>query len=240
MVAHGLSCSSARGVFPDQGPNLRLLDMDSYPLCHQGSSDSRFLLGGGRVPWVKWKGPQGGNVRSNVLHLWVPREEGLPHARPPGIWINSSWLKFLPLVGDAVAPRVGAGGPEAWRAHGVYQRAQCSVGAAGHCPCLVWRVELGGGQVTCTLIPGDLRAEGISWCPQAPACCPVSTSGLRQSKGCSHTADSFCCSQQGWVTSLGRARLLPLGAHDVQCTEPNLPPPHPGPPTNHRSHGCDL
>ena len=86
---------------------------------------------------MKWKGPQGGNVRSNVLHLWVPREEGPPHDRPPGIWINSSWLKFLPLVGDAVAPRVGAGGREAWRAHGVYQRAQCCVGTAGHCPCLV-------------------------------------------------------------------------------------------------------
>ena len=60
MVAHGLSCSLAHGVFPDQGPKLCLLDMDSYPLCHQGSSDSRFLLGRGRVPWVKQKGPQAG------------------------------------------------------------------------------------------------------------------------------------------------------------------------------------
>ena len=31
--------------------------------------------------------------------------------------------------------------------------------------------------------------------------------------------------QRGWVTSLGRARLLPLGAHDVQCTEPSSPSP---------------
>ena len=219
MVAHRLSCSSARGVFPDQGPNL---DVDSYPLCHQGSSDSRFLLGGGRVPWVKWKGPQGGNVRSNVLHLWVPREEGPPHDRPPG-WEQGGGRPGEPMVSTREHSAV-------W-----VQLVTALVW------CDVWRWGGGGGnRLTYTLIPGDLRADGISWCLQAPACCPVSTSGLRQSKGCSHTADSFCCSQQGWVTSLGRARLLPLGARDVQCTEPNLPPPHSGPPSNRRSHGCDL
>ena len=111
MVAHGLSCSLAHGVFPDQGPNLCLLDVDSYPLCHQGSSDSRFLLGRGRVPWVKWKGPHGGNVHSSVLHPWMPREEGLPHARPPGIWMNRSWLRFLSSVRMLWAPRAGGGRP---------------------------------------------------------------------------------------------------------------------------------
>lgn len=39
VLAHGLSCSSACGYFPDQGPNPRPLrwEVDSYPLYHQGS-----------------------------------------------------------------------------------------------------------------------------------------------------------------------------------------------------------
>ena len=39
IVAHGLSCSAARGIFPDQGSNPCPLHWhaDSQPLCHQGS-----------------------------------------------------------------------------------------------------------------------------------------------------------------------------------------------------------
>ena len=39
VVAHGLSCSAACGIFPDQGSNLFLLhwEADSLPLSHQGS-----------------------------------------------------------------------------------------------------------------------------------------------------------------------------------------------------------
>ena len=39
VVAHGLSCSEAYGIFPDQGSNPcpRLWQVESYPLCHQGS-----------------------------------------------------------------------------------------------------------------------------------------------------------------------------------------------------------
>ena len=39
VVAHGLSCSAACGIFPDQGSNLCPLhwQADSQPLCHQGS-----------------------------------------------------------------------------------------------------------------------------------------------------------------------------------------------------------
>ena len=39
VVAHGPSCSTACGIFPDQGSNLRPLhwQADSQPLCHQGS-----------------------------------------------------------------------------------------------------------------------------------------------------------------------------------------------------------
>ena len=39
VVAHGPSCSAARGIFPDQGSNPCLLNWqaDSQPLRHQGS-----------------------------------------------------------------------------------------------------------------------------------------------------------------------------------------------------------
>ena len=39
VVAHGLSCSAACGIFPDQGSNLCPLhwQTDSQPLRHQGS-----------------------------------------------------------------------------------------------------------------------------------------------------------------------------------------------------------
>ena len=39
IVAHGPSCSTACGIFPDQGSNLCPLhwQTDSQPLCHQGS-----------------------------------------------------------------------------------------------------------------------------------------------------------------------------------------------------------
>ena len=39
VVAHGLSCSEACGILPDQGSNPCPLhrQADSQPLCHQGS-----------------------------------------------------------------------------------------------------------------------------------------------------------------------------------------------------------
>ena len=39
VVAHGLSCSTARGIFPGQGlsPRLRQWQADALPLSHQGS-----------------------------------------------------------------------------------------------------------------------------------------------------------------------------------------------------------
>ena len=45
VVAHGLSCSTACGIFPDQGSNPCPLhwQADSYPLCHQGSPSPFFL-----------------------------------------------------------------------------------------------------------------------------------------------------------------------------------------------------
>ena len=45
VVVSGLSCSTARGIFPDHGRNLCPLhrQVDSYPLCHW-VSPSYFLL----------------------------------------------------------------------------------------------------------------------------------------------------------------------------------------------------
>ena len=47
VVAHGPSCSTACGIFPDQGSNPCPLhwQADSQPLCHQGSP-RRFLIRG--------------------------------------------------------------------------------------------------------------------------------------------------------------------------------------------------
>ena len=46
IVAHGLSCSAACGIFPDQGSNLRAphWQADSQPLRHQGSPLTFYTL----------------------------------------------------------------------------------------------------------------------------------------------------------------------------------------------------
>ena len=46
VVAHGPSCSTARGIFPDQGSNPCPLhwQADSQPLRHQGSPSGSFLI----------------------------------------------------------------------------------------------------------------------------------------------------------------------------------------------------
>ena len=46
VVAHGPSCSTACGIFPDQGSNPCPLhwQADSQPLCHQGSPMTLFEL----------------------------------------------------------------------------------------------------------------------------------------------------------------------------------------------------
>ena len=46
VAAHGLSCSTACGIFPDRGSNLCLLhrQVDSLPLSHQGSPHKFFFL----------------------------------------------------------------------------------------------------------------------------------------------------------------------------------------------------
>ena len=45
VMAHSLSCSTACGMFPDQGPNLCSLhwQVDYFPLYHQGSPVLNFF-----------------------------------------------------------------------------------------------------------------------------------------------------------------------------------------------------
>ena len=59
IVAHGLSCSAAYGIFPDQGlnPCPQHQQADSQPLRHQGSPRSRlFLICGVTPPCELWWG----------------------------------------------------------------------------------------------------------------------------------------------------------------------------------------
>ena len=51
VVAHGPSCSAARGIFPDQGSNPCPLrrQADSQPLRHQRSPQQYFLKGHDRL-----------------------------------------------------------------------------------------------------------------------------------------------------------------------------------------------
>ena len=56
IVAHGPSCSAARGIFPGQGSNLCPLhwEADSQPLRHQGSPGLLiFDKGGKTIQWIK-------------------------------------------------------------------------------------------------------------------------------------------------------------------------------------------
>ena len=53
VVAHGPSCSTACGIFPDQGSNPCPLhwQADSQPLCHQGSPE-KYLLNEGQISYL--------------------------------------------------------------------------------------------------------------------------------------------------------------------------------------------
>ena len=55
VVAHGLSCSAACGIFPDQGSNPCPLhwQADSQPLRHQGSPIRIFLKDTSGHPWTR-------------------------------------------------------------------------------------------------------------------------------------------------------------------------------------------
>ena len=56
VVAHGSSCSTACGIFPDQGSNPCPLhwQADSQPLCHQGSPYPKTFKSLLRLEFEKW------------------------------------------------------------------------------------------------------------------------------------------------------------------------------------------
>ena len=67
-MVHGLSCSEACGIIPDQGSNLCLMHCQvvSYPLHHQGRPAKSFLL---------WKGT---DVISLGIRMWESLGAGGP------------------------------------------------------------------------------------------------------------------------------------------------------------------
>ena len=74
VVAHKLSCSAAFGVFPaclipDQGSNSFLLtwQVDSYPLCHQGSPKALALLNSPKLRYNQLKGKNSKLIRTEFL-----------------------------------------------------------------------------------------------------------------------------------------------------------------------------
>ena len=87
-MAHRLSCSAARGIFPDQGSNPCPLhwQADSQQLCHQGSPSLAFLL------WSLWNPGVGAVPQGLSLLRAVP--SGLtcppPRARGP-VCLAAHW-----------------------------------------------------------------------------------------------------------------------------------------------------
>ena len=89
IAAHGLSCSTACGIFPDQGWNLCLLNwqVDSLPLSHQGSPW-----------WVSFYSKNTAFPPSPFFHLHHPMYENispfwLPLSSPEAIY-----FKNIPLI----------------------------------------------------------------------------------------------------------------------------------------------
>ena len=74
VVAHGRSCSTACGIFPDQGSNLCLLhwQADSLPLSHQGSPRQKFML---------------------IIHKVVPPKSFIKMRNPMGKYLNRPFLE---------------------------------------------------------------------------------------------------------------------------------------------------
>lgn len=96
-VAHGLSCSAARGIVPDQVSNPRLLHLQvaSLPLSHQGSGvrrqEGKTLLRGHKA--LRW----GKMLSSRVVSDWKacgslgPKPERSAGSRSSGNAGPSGW-----------------------------------------------------------------------------------------------------------------------------------------------------
>ena len=87
IVAHGPSCSAARGIFPDQGSNPCPLhwQADSQPLRHQGSPAFAFLTCSPMTLTLLVQGPHFGNHCTSEKTTALEQEDlGLRH--PSGFY----------------------------------------------------------------------------------------------------------------------------------------------------------
>ena len=93
VVAHGLSCSAACGILPDQGSNLCPLhwQADSQPLRHQGSLKVTFFTG---------------------LHLFLVSAMS-PELIHLGVWATSALRVSIPRGGPCV-PAASSGEASGW------------------------------------------------------------------------------------------------------------------------------
>ena len=81
VVVHRLSCSAACGIFPDQESNLRPLhwQMDSHPLCHQGSPTTCYYFQGISLRHVRYRASfithksQTSDQMKRVYHMWMEK-----------------------------------------------------------------------------------------------------------------------------------------------------------------------
>ena len=102
IVAHGPSCSAARGIFPGQGSNLCPLhwEADSQPLRHQGSPGLLIFDKGGKT--IQW-------IKDSLFNKWfwknwtaTCKRIKLEHSLTPYSKINSKWIRDLDVRLDTI------------------------------------------------------------------------------------------------------------------------------------------
>ena len=96
VVAHGLSCSTACGIFPDQDLNLCLLhrQVNSLPLSHQGSLICLFLTSlflqaaasnpspSAALEWITTAGEEAATVMNSATWYQTAAQTTMPSASP--------------------------------------------------------------------------------------------------------------------------------------------------------------
>ena len=89
VAVHALSCFEACGIFPDQGWNPCLLhwQVDSYPLCHQGSPIQVFLSCGSIVCIV---------YNITYIYWWLSDKESACQCRRCKRCGFSPWVRKIP------------------------------------------------------------------------------------------------------------------------------------------------
>ena len=96
VVWHGLSCSEACEIFPDQGSNLCLLhwQVDSLPLSHQGSPwkfHTAFLF----CRWENWASERPSHFPRSHSKVTTIGFQPCPN---PSILFSTAWCFYDPLL----------------------------------------------------------------------------------------------------------------------------------------------